>query len=44
MKIDTSIRPLTIQTDKKELSVLKKEDEDKVKVKDISDNQISGFR
>ncbi|EKR5315628.1 hypothetical protein P8K24_000669 [Campylobacter coli] len=44
MKIDTSIRPLTIQTDKKELSVLKKEDEDKVKVKDISDNQISGFK
>ncbi|EMB8333513.1 hypothetical protein V4G38_001323 [Campylobacter coli] len=44
MKIGTSIRPLTIQTDKKELSVLKKEDEDKVKVKDISDNQISGFK
>ncbi|EDO6874904.1 hypothetical protein FV858_05225 [Campylobacter coli] len=44
MKIDTNIRPLTIQTDKKELSVLKKEDEDKVKVKDISDNQISGFK
>ncbi|EAI3898668.1 hypothetical protein YN70_001730 [Campylobacter coli] len=44
MKIDTSIRPLTIQTDKKELSVLKKEDEDKIPVQDLSSTSTSGVK
>lgn len=44
MKIDTHIRPLTIQTDKKELSVLKKEDEDKIPVQDLSSTSTSGVK
>ncbi len=44
MKIDTHIRPLTIQTDKKELSVLKKEDEDKIPVQDLSNTSTSGVK
>ncbi len=44
MKIDTHIRPLTIQTDKKELSVLKKEDEDKIPVQDLSGTNTAGVK
>lgn len=44
MKIDTHIRPLTIQTDKKELSILKKEDEDKIPVQDLSSTSTAGVK
>ncbi|HEF1257241.1 TPA: hypothetical protein R8Q87_001080 [Campylobacter coli] len=44
MKIDTHIRPLTIQTDKKELSVLKKEDEDKIPVQDLLSTSTAGVK